>query len=140
MNRWKIILGLVILALVMTFVFLNKEFLCHKEHITLNFFFLKYELPVLAKGALLVGFSFAKSFAFARQLPFAGVNHLEAHIYSLFLIDKKPEFPFIALVVSGGHTNIYHVTSPDNFELMGQTRDDAAGEAFDKVAKMLGLG
>lgn len=91
-------------------------------------------------GALLVGFCFAKSFAFARQLPFAGVNHLEAHIYSLFLMEKKPAFPFIALVVSGGHTNIYHVTSYDNFELMGQTRDDAAGEAFDKVAKMLGLG
>ena len=91
-------------------------------------------------GALLVGFCFAKSFAFARHLPFAGVNHLEAHIYSLFLMDKKPAFPFIALVVSGGHTNIYYVTSYDNFELLGQTRDDAAGEAFDKVAKMLGLG
>nr|MBU1696171.1 tRNA (adenosine(37)-N6)-threonylcarbamoyltransferase complex transferase subunit TsaD [Pseudomonadota bacterium] len=91
-------------------------------------------------GALLVGFTFAKSFAWARHLPFAGVNHLEAHIYSLFLMDSKPEFPFIALVVSGGHTNIYHVTSYDNFELMGQTRDDAAGEAFDKVAKMLELG
>jgi N6-L-threonylcarbamoyladenine synthase len=91
-------------------------------------------------GALLVGFSFAKSFAFARHLPFAGVNHLEAHIYSLFLMDEKPELPFIALVVSGGHTNIYYVTSYNNFELMGQTRDDAAGEAFDKVAKMLGLG
>ncbi|MBU2630604.1 MAG: tRNA (adenosine(37)-N6)-threonylcarbamoyltransferase complex transferase subunit TsaD, partial [Proteobacteria bacterium] len=91
-------------------------------------------------GALLVGFSFAKSFAWARHLPFAGVNHLEAHIYSLFLMEKKPDFPFIALVVSGGHTNIYYVTSYDNFELMGQTRDDAAGEAFDKVAKMMGLG
>ncbi|WP_300463528.1 tRNA (adenosine(37)-N6)-threonylcarbamoyltransferase complex transferase subunit TsaD [Desulfobacula sp.] len=91
-------------------------------------------------GALLVGFCFAKSFAWARKLPFAGVNHLEAHIYSLFLMDKKPDFPFIALVVSGGHTNIYHVTSHDNFELLGQTRDDAAGEAFDKVSKMLGLG
>jgi N6-L-threonylcarbamoyladenine synthase len=91
-------------------------------------------------GALLVGFSFAKSFAFAKKLPFAGVNHLEAHIYSLFLMDKKPHLPFIALVVSGGHTNIYYVTSYNNFELMGQTRDDAAGEAFDKVAKMLGLG
>ena len=91
-------------------------------------------------GALLVGFTFAKSFAFARQLPFAGVNHLEAHIYSLFLMDKKPAFPFIALVVSGGHTNLYHVTSLNNFDLLGQTRDDAAGEAFDKVAKMLGLG
>jgi len=91
-------------------------------------------------GALLVGFCFAKSFAFARHLPFAGVNHLEAHIHSLFLGASTPEFPFIALVVSGGHTNIYHVTSEDHFELMGQTRDDAAGEAFDKVAKMLDLG
>lgn len=91
-------------------------------------------------GALLVGFCFAKAFAWARQMPLAGVNHLEAHIYSLFLMDKKPEFPFIALVVSGGHTNIYHVTSYDHFELLGQTRDDAAGEAFDKVSKILGLG
>ncbi len=91
-------------------------------------------------GALLVGFSFAKAFAWARKLPLAGVNHLEAHIYSLLLLDTPPRFPFIALVVSGGHTNIYHVTSPQTFELMGQTRDDAAGEAFDKVSKMLGLG
>ena len=91
-------------------------------------------------GALLVGFSFAKAFAFARSLPFVGVNHLEAHIYSLFLTEEPPEFPFIALVVSGGHTNIYHVVSPHHFELMGRTRDDAAGEAFDKVSKMLGLG
>lgn len=91
-------------------------------------------------GALLVGFCFGKSLAWARNLPFAGVNHLEAHIYSLFLTDPKPEFPFIALVVSGGHTNIYYVSSYNSFELMGQTRDDAAGEAFDKVAKMLDLG
>ncbi len=91
-------------------------------------------------GALLVGFSFAKAVAWARKIPLAGVNHLEAHIYSLFLMEHSPTFPFIALVVSGGHTNIYHVTSFDQFELMGQTRDDAAGEAFDKVAKMLGLG
>jgi N6-L-threonylcarbamoyladenine synthase len=91
-------------------------------------------------GALLVGFSFAKALAWARRLPLAGVNHLEAHIYSLLLMEKPPEFPFIALVVSGGHTNIYHVTSPHHFELMGQTRDDAAGEAFDKVSKMMGLG
>lgn len=91
-------------------------------------------------GALLVGFSFAKAFAWARRLPLAGVNHLEAHIYSLLLMQTPPTFPFIALVVSGGHTNIYHVTSPHTFELMGQTRDDAAGEAFDKVSKMMGLG
>lgn len=91
-------------------------------------------------GALLVGFSFAKAFAWSRNIPLAGVNHLEAHIYSLFLMDAPPAFPLVVLVVSGGHTNIYHVTSNDRFELMGQTRDDAAGEAFDKVAKMLGLG
>jgi len=91
-------------------------------------------------GALLVGFNFAKSFAWAKGLPFAGVNHLEAHIYSLFLTEHPPALPFIALVVSGGHTNIYYVTGKDQFELMGQTRDDAAGEAFDKVSKMLGLG
>lgn len=91
-------------------------------------------------GALLVGFSFAKAFAWARKIPFAGVNHLEAHIYSLLLMEAPPDFPFIALVVSGGHTNIYHVTSLHTFELMGQTRDDAAGEAFDKVSKMLDLG
>ncbi|EMS78780.1 tRNA (adenosine(37)-N6)-threonylcarbamoyltransferase complex transferase subunit TsaD [Desulfotignum phosphitoxidans] len=91
-------------------------------------------------GALLVGFTFAKAFAWAKNLPFAGVNHLEAHIHSLLLCRPAPEFPFIALVVSGGHTNIYHVVSDNRFELMGQTRDDAAGEAFDKVAKTLGLG
>lgn len=91
-------------------------------------------------GALLVGFNFAKAFSWAKKLPLAGVNHLEAHIYSLFLTDPSPEFPFICLVVSGGHTNIYYVTSQDQFELLGQTRDDAAGEAFDKVAKLLDLG
>ncbi len=91
-------------------------------------------------GALLVGFSFAKAFAHARKIPLAGVNHLEAHIYSLLLTDHPPEFPFVALVVSGGHTNIYHVISKSEFVLMGQTLDDAAGEAFDKVAKMMALG
>ncbi|MFN2358231.1 MAG: tRNA (adenosine(37)-N6)-threonylcarbamoyltransferase complex transferase subunit TsaD [Desulfotignum sp.] len=91
-------------------------------------------------GALLVGFCFAKAFAWARGLPLAGVNHLEAHIHSLFLTAPAPAFPFICLVVSGGHTNIYHVRSENQFERMGQTRDDAAGEAFDKVSKMLDLG
>jgi N6-L-threonylcarbamoyladenine synthase len=69
-----------------------------------------------------------------------GVNHLEGHIHSVFLETDSPDFPFIALLVSGGHTGIYHVKSHTACELMGQTRDDAAGEAFDKVAKMLGLG
>jgi N6-L-threonylcarbamoyladenine synthase len=91
-------------------------------------------------GALLIGFSFAKAFAYARNIKIVGVNHLEGHIYSSFLSKDIPTFPFISLVASGGHTNIYYVNSYDSFELMGQTRDDAVGEAFDKVSKMLGLG
>ena len=91
-------------------------------------------------GALLVGFSFAKAYAFALGIPLVGVNHLYGHINSVFLEPDPPPFPFVALLVSGGHTAIYHVTSPIGVELMGQTRDDAAGEAYDKVAKMLGLG
>jgi N6-L-threonylcarbamoyladenine synthase len=91
-------------------------------------------------GSLLVGLSFAKAIAFARNLPFVGVNHLESHIAAIFLEDSKPEFPFAALVVSGGHTAVYHVRDFDNLKVLGQTRDDAAGEAFDKAAKMLGIG
>lgn len=91
-------------------------------------------------GALLVGFSFAKSFAFELDIPWVGVDHLEGHLNSVFLQSDPPPFPFAALLASGGHTSIYYVTSHTGFELMGQTRDDAAGEAFDKVAKMLGLG
>jgi N6-L-threonylcarbamoyladenine synthase len=91
-------------------------------------------------GALLVGFSFAKAYAYALNIPCVGVNHLEGHIHSVFLDGDSPDFPFVALLASGGHTGIYHVTSHTGCELMGQTRDDAAGEAFDKVAKMLGLG
>ncbi|MGB5983737.1 MAG: tRNA (adenosine(37)-N6)-threonylcarbamoyltransferase complex transferase subunit TsaD [Desulfobacterales bacterium] len=91
-------------------------------------------------GSLLVGFMFAKSYAYARQLPWVGVNHLEAHINSVFLTPDPPRFPFVALLVSGGHTSLYEVTGHTAMDLMGQTRDDAAGEAFDKVAKLLGLG
>ncbi|MBW1692979.1 MAG: tRNA (adenosine(37)-N6)-threonylcarbamoyltransferase complex transferase subunit TsaD [Deltaproteobacteria bacterium] len=92
-------------------------------------------------GALLVGFCFAKSFAYALDIPYVGVNHLEGHINSVFLTAADPPpFPFVALLASGGHTSIYYVISHTGFELLGQTRDDAAGEAFDKVAKMLGLG
>ena len=91
-------------------------------------------------GALLVGFCFAKSFAYALNIPYVGVNHLEGHINSVFLTADPPPFPFVSLLASGGHTSIYYVTSHTGFELLGQTRDDAAGEAFDKVAKMLGLG
>ena len=91
-------------------------------------------------GSLLVGFSFAKAFAMYRGIPWVGISHLEAHINSVFLGDDPPPFPFVALLVSGGHTAIYHVTSHRESKIMGQTRDDAAGEAFDKVAKMMGLG
>jgi N6-L-threonylcarbamoyladenine synthase len=69
-----------------------------------------------------------------------GVNHLEGHIYATFLTDDPPAYPFLALVVSGGHTALYHARAPRAYALVGQTRDDAAGEAFDKVAKLLGLG
>jgi N6-L-threonylcarbamoyladenine synthase len=91
-------------------------------------------------GALLVGFSFAKASAYALGIPWVGVNHLEGHINSIFLEPDPPLFPFVALLASGGHTSLYHVTDYTSVELMGQTRDDAAGEAFDKVAKMLNLG
>ena len=91
-------------------------------------------------GALLVGFSFAKAYAYALKIPLVGVNHLEGHINSVFFEPEAPRFPFVALLASGGHTAIYYVRSHTAIELMGQTRDDAAGEAFDKVAKLLGLG
>ncbi len=91
-------------------------------------------------GSLLVGFSFAKAFAWARKIPWVGVNHLEGHIYSVLLNNNPPKFPFISLLASGGHTNLYYVTSYNDFHILGQTRDDAAGESFDKVAKMLGMG
>ncbi len=91
-------------------------------------------------GALLVGFSFAKAFAYEKKLPFLGVDHLEGHLYSVLLSDAPPQFPYVALLASGGHTAIYHVQAKGRYDLLGQTRDDAAGEAYDKVAKMLGLG
>lgn len=91
-------------------------------------------------GSLLVGLSAAKAFAFARGVPFVGVNHLEAHVASIFLSHKKPAFPFVALIVSGGHTIIYLVKDFQDFKVLGQTRDDAAGEAFDKAAILLNIG
>ena len=91
-------------------------------------------------GSLLVGFSFAKAYAFGLQVPWIGVSHLEGHLNSVFLEPDPPAFPFVALLVSGGHTSLYHVRDHTRADLLGQTRDDAAGEAFDKVAKMLGLG
>lgn len=91
-------------------------------------------------GSLLVGLSAAKAIAFARGIPLVGVNHLEGHVAAVFLTDTQPPFPFVALVVSGGHTTIYLVEGFQRFVVLGQTRDDAAGEAFDKAAKLLELG
>jgi N6-L-threonylcarbamoyladenine synthase len=91
-------------------------------------------------GALLVGFSFAKAFAYARNLPLVAMDHLEGHLYSALLGDAPPSFPYVALLASGGHTGIYYIKALGDYQLLGQTRDDAAGEAYDKVAKMLGLG
>jgi len=91
-------------------------------------------------GSLLIGLSVAKALAYVHRKPLVGVNHLEGHIYAAFLTDDPPEHPFLALVVSGGHTALYHARAPLEYALVGQTRDDAAGEAFDKVAKLLGLG
>lgn len=91
-------------------------------------------------GAILVGLSFGKAMALGLGIPFVGVDHMEAHILSNLLQDPKPDVPFINLTVSGGHTQLVLVRGPLEYELLGQTRDDAAGEAFDKVAKMLGLG
>lgn len=89
-------------------------------------------------GSLLVGICFAKGLALSRNIPLIGVNHMDAHIYANF-IDHKPEFPLVALTVSGGHTQLVHVKSPFEHEVIGKTRDDAAGEAFDKIGKLLGL-
>ncbi|MDP2209027.1 MAG: tRNA (adenosine(37)-N6)-threonylcarbamoyltransferase complex transferase subunit TsaD [Bacteroidota bacterium] len=91
-------------------------------------------------GALLVGLNFAKAFAYGLKIPFVGVNHMQAHLYSNFIGKEKPEYPFVCLIVSGGHTQLVLVKEPFNHELLGETLDDAAGEAYDKVAKMLGLG
>ncbi len=94
--------------------------------------------PGLA-GALLVGAGFANSFAWANNLPAIAIHHLEGHLLSPLLADEKPNFPFIALLVSGGHTQIMRVDAVGKYELLGETLDDAAGEAFDKSAKLLGL-
>lgn len=93
--------------------------------------------PGLA-GALLVGISTAKAMAFVRNLPIVGVNHIEGHLLAV-LLERSLEFPFIALAVSGGHTHLYRVDGIGRYATLGQTLDDAAGEAFDKVAKLLGI-
>jgi N6-L-threonylcarbamoyladenine synthase len=90
-------------------------------------------------GSLLVGVSFVKAMAAARRLPFVGINHLEGHLFSTNVHEGGPEPPFLSLIVSGGHTILVYVKDWGRYEVLGQTQDDAAGEAFDKVAKILGL-
>jgi N6-L-threonylcarbamoyladenine synthase len=89
-------------------------------------------------GALLVGFSAAKAIAVARKIPFVGVHHIEGHLFAPFL-EQEVEFPFLALVVSGGHTHLYHVEGFGRYTTLGRTIDDAAGEAYDKCAKIMGM-
>lgn len=91
-------------------------------------------------GSLLVGSSFAKAAAYTRDIPLVGVNHLEGHIFSSFLLEKRPFFPFLSVIASGGHTSLVEVEGFGRYRELGRTRDDAAGEAYDKVAKLLGLG
>lgn len=95
--------------------------------------------PGLA-GSLLVGTNTAKAISYARNLPLIGVNHLEGHIYANWLGEEEPEFPLLCLVVSGGHTDLILMKGHGDYTLLGKTRDDAAGEAFDKAARILGLG
>jgi len=91
-------------------------------------------------GTLLSGVCFAKGLSLGLNIPIIGINHLEAHIFANFLSDPNLKFPFICLLVSGGHTQLWHVESLGKYKLLGETRDDAAGEAFDKGARILGLG
>ena len=91
-------------------------------------------------GALIAGTSFSKGLAIGLNIPIIGVNHLEAHIFANFLAEPKLNFPFVCLLVSGGHTQLWQVNDFRNYKLLGETRDDAAGEAFDKGARILGLG
>jgi N6-L-threonylcarbamoyladenine synthase len=91
-------------------------------------------------GSLLVGLSTAKALAYVLDVPLVGVNHVEGHIAATFLENPDLSYPFVALVVSGGHTSLFNARRPGDYALLGQTRDDAAGEAFDKVAKSLRLG
>jgi N6-L-threonylcarbamoyladenine synthase len=90
-------------------------------------------------GALLVGVQVAKALSLAWNVPLARVNHLEGHLLAIFLSEEAPAFPYLGLVVSGGHTSLYVAEGFGRYRLLGQTRDDAAGEAFDKGAKLLGL-
>jgi N6-L-threonylcarbamoyladenine synthase len=91
-------------------------------------------------GSLLVGCSFAKAICYTNSIPLVAVNHLEGHVFASFLEEPRPDFPFVALIVSGGHTSLYRVDGFGRYTELGRTRDDAAGEAYDKVSKLLGLG
>ena len=91
-------------------------------------------------GALLVGVSYAKALAYAANKPLVGTNHIEGHIAANYITNKELKPPFLALVVSGGHTHLVHIKDYKEFEILGKTRDDAIGEAFDKVARVIGLG
>lgn len=91
-------------------------------------------------GSLHVGVCYAKAFAYSLGIPLIGVNHIEGHVFSVTLENPPVEFPALALIVSGGHTNIFYIPEMGKYQLVSRTRDDAAGEAFDKAAKMLGLG
>jgi N6-L-threonylcarbamoyladenine synthase len=91
-------------------------------------------------GSLLVGCSFSKALCYSTGIPLVAVNHLEGHVLSAFLSEEMPEFPFLSLVVSGGHTSLYKVEDYCKYTELGRTRDDAAGEAYDKVSKLLGMG
>ncbi|MBT3260235.1 MAG: tRNA (adenosine(37)-N6)-threonylcarbamoyltransferase complex transferase subunit TsaD, partial [Deltaproteobacteria bacterium] len=91
-------------------------------------------------GTLITGICFAKGLALGLGLPIIGVNHLEAHIFANFLADPALKFPFVCLLVSGGHTQLWHVKDVNDYSMLGESRDDAAGEAFDKGARILGLG
>ncbi len=92
------------------------------------------------EGSLLVGLAVAKTLSTVLNVPLIGVNHMQGHIYALFLTETPPAFPFISLIASGGHTALVKIPAPMTFELLSETRDDAAGEAFDKVARLLGFG
>ncbi len=91
-------------------------------------------------GALLVGVSYAKALAYAKEIPFVGVNHIQGHIAANYITHQKLEPPFLCIMMSGGNTQIIHVKNYIEFEVLGKTRDDAIGEAFDKVARVVGLG
>lgn len=90
-------------------------------------------------GSLLVGVSYAKALAYGLGIPLIGVNHIEGHVYSVEFENPAVQYPALALIVSGGHTNLFHIPQAGSYEVVSRTRDDAAGEAFDKVGKMLGL-